>query len=152
MSFVRIITMNRQDDAEEVFQRTCMILWQKFSQFDGENFFAWACQIARFEMLKHRDAERRVKILNDEAIEHLASAALPLASALGDRRNALSSCLSKLPDADCDLIRRRYYDGLSVKEIAARLGRSSHVVYRELGRVHGLLSRCIERSLAEEVS
>ena len=151
MSFIRIITMNRQHDAEEVFQRTCMVLWQKFSLFDGDNFLAWACRIARFEMLKHRDQEKRVKIFDDETIEHLASAAFPIASQVVDRRTALSGCLEKLPNVDTDLISRRYYDGLSVQEIAHRLGRSTHAVYRELSRIHGLLSRCIERSLAEEV-
>lgn len=150
MSFIRIITMNRMDDSEEIFQRTCMILWQKFSQFDGKNFFAWACQIARYEMLKHREAENRIKIFNEETLEQLASAAMPLVSAVGDRRGSLSKCMKKLPDADNELICRRYYDGLSVSEIAERLGRSTHAIYRELSRIHGLLSRCIERSFSEE--
>jgi RNA polymerase sigma-70 factor, ECF subfamily len=152
VSFIRIITLNRQDDAEEVFQRTCMVLWQKFSQFDGENFLAWSCQVARFEMLKFRDAERRVKVLDDETISHLASAAFSITMDPSDRRTALADCLKKLPSNDNDLIRRRYYDGLSVKEIGDRRGRSTHVVYRELSRIHGALSRCIERSIAGETS
>ncbi|MCM2374188.1 sigma-70 family RNA polymerase sigma factor [Aporhodopirellula aestuarii] len=151
MSFIRIITMNRQDDAEEVFQRTCVILWQKYSQFDGENFLAWACRIARYEMLKHRDSQRRVKVFGDETIEYLSADAYLVAREVGDRRTALGTCLKKLDDADKELIKHRYYDGLSVKEIAEQLGRSSYAVYRELSRIHGMLSRCIERTLAEEI-
>ena len=142
--------MNRQDDAEEVFQLTCMVLWQKFSQYDRSgNFAAWACRIAHFEMLKLRESKRRIKLLNDEAIEALAVAALPITAEISDRRNALSTCLKKLPTADHDLIRQRYFDGLSVYEIASRLGRSTHAIYRELSRVHGILSRCVERSISE---
>jgi RNA polymerase sigma-70 factor (ECF subfamily) len=149
MSFIRIISMDQHHDAEEIFQRTCMVLWQKFSQFDGESFGAWACRIAHFETLKYRESKARIKTLGDEAIEYLVLAAMPISEEISERRAALTSCLKKLPDTDHDLIRRRYFDGLSVDEIAQLVGRSTHAIYRELGRVHGILSRCIERSLVE---
>lgn len=152
MSFIRIITMNHQDDAEEVFQLTCMVLWQKFGQFDRSgNFSAWACRIAQFEMLKLRESKRRIKLLSDDAIDSLAQAALPISAELGERRTALSTCLKKLPTEDHDLIRQRYFEGSSVQEIATRVGRSTHAIYRELSRVHGLLSRCVKRAVAEGI-
>ena len=152
MSFIRIITMNRHDDAEEVFQLTCMVLWQKFSQYDRSgNFAAWACRIAHFEMLKLRESKRRIKLLSDETIESLALAAMPICSEISERRTALSMCLKKLPTADHDLIRQRYFDGLSVLEIADRVGRSTHAIYRELSRVHGILSRCVDRASSGEL-
>jgi RNA polymerase sigma-70 factor (ECF subfamily) len=153
MSFIRIITMNHQDDAEEIFQLTCMVLWQKFSQYDQSgNFAAWACRIAHYEMLKLRDSKRRIKLLTDETIDALASAAIPIAAEISERRTALSDCLKKLPSADHDLIRERYFEGLSVRKISRHLGRSTHAIYRELSRVHGLLLRCVERSVNEGVS
>ena len=149
MSFIRIITMNHQDDAEEVFQLTCMVLWQKFSQFESGNFSAWACRIAHFEMLKHRESKRRFKLLSDGAIESMALAAIPVSAEISERRIALTSCLQKLPAADHDLVRQRYFDGLSVNEIAGLLNRSTYAIYRELGRIHGILSRCVVRSVSE---
>ncbi len=152
MSFIRIIAMNRHDEAEEIFQLTCLVLWQKFSQYDqAGNFAAWACRIAHYEMLKLHESKRRIKLLSDEAIESLATAALPIAAEVNERRDALSSCLGKLPAADHDLIRQRYFDGLSVGEVAKRVDRSTHAIYRELSRIHGLLSRCVQRALQEEV-
>lgn len=59
MSFIRILTMNRQHDAEEIFQSTCMVMWQKFSTYESGNFAAWACSIARYETLKYRESKRR---------------------------------------------------------------------------------------------
>ncbi len=152
MSFIRILTMNKHDEAEEVFQLTCMVLWQKFHQYDASgNFLAWACRIAHFERLKLQESKRRVKLLGDDAIEALATAAMPISLELSERRSALAECLTKLPDLDHDLIRQRYFEGCSVQEIADRLGRSTHAVYRELSRVHGLLSRCIDRAVIEEM-
>jgi len=150
MSFIRIITLNHHDDAEEIFQLTCLVLWQKFSQFDRSgNFSAWACRIAHYELLKLRESKRRIKLLSDDAIDALAIAALPISAEMNERRTALSQCLRKLPTADHDLIRQRYFDGLSVSEIADRVNRSTHAIYRELSRVHGLLSRCVQRSVNE---
>ncbi|TWU57079.1 RNA polymerase sigma factor [Rubripirellula tenax] len=151
MSFVRVIAMNRHDDAEEVFQRTCMVLWQKFAQFDGGgNFTAWACRIAHFELLKLRESKNKIQILSDEAIEQLAFAAEPISAEISERRTALANCMKKLSTADHDLIRQRYFESVSVSEIARRVGRSSHAIYRELSRVHGSLSKCVDRSVREE--
>ncbi|MGB7324887.1 MAG: sigma-70 family RNA polymerase sigma factor [Rubripirellula sp.] len=152
MSFVRVISMNRHDDAEEVFQRTCMVLWQKFAQFDsGGNFAAWACRIAHFELLKLRESKNKIRILGDDAIEQLAVAAMPISAEVNDRRTALASCMKKLPAEDHELIRQRYFESLSVSEIANRVDRSTHAIYRELSRVHGLLSRCVDRSVSEGI-
>ena len=152
MSFIRILTMNRQDDAEEIFQLTCMVLWQKFSQYDSSgNFAAWACRIAHFETLKYRESKRRVKLLSDEVLEVLAEAAMPISAEISERRTALSTCLKKLPAADHDLIRQRYFEESSVCEIADHVDRSTHAIYRELSRIHGILSRCIGRTLSEGI-
>lgn len=147
MSFIRILTLNNHDDTEEIFQLTCMVLWQKFSQYDRSgNFAAWACRIAHFETLKHRDSRRRIKLLSNETLEVLAEAALPISAGLGERRTALADCLKKLPASDHDMIRQRYFDGSSVKEISKLAGRSTHAIYRELSRIHGVLLRCVERT------
>jgi RNA polymerase sigma-70 factor (ECF subfamily) len=39
-------------DAEEIFQRCAVLLWEKFDQFEpGTNFEAWACHIVRLEVM-----------------------------------------------------------------------------------------------------
>ncbi|TWU01566.1 RNA polymerase sigma factor [Neorhodopirellula pilleata] len=150
MGFIRILTMNRQDDAEEVFQNTCMILWQKFSQYDPSgDFAAWACRIAHYETLKHREAMGRIKILSDDALELVAEAALPISTKLSERRTALADCLEKLPKSQYAIIRQKYFDGATVEQIAETAGRSSHAIYRELSKAHGLLLRCVQRKITE---
>ena len=47
-------------DAEEIHQETNVVVWNKFDQFElGTNFFAWACRIASYEVLKYREKRRR---------------------------------------------------------------------------------------------
>ena len=42
-------------DAEDVLQEANLVLWRKFDQYqEGTNFFAWACQIIRYEVLKYQ--------------------------------------------------------------------------------------------------
>jgi RNA polymerase sigma-70 factor (ECF subfamily) len=153
MSFIRILTMNRLDDAEEIFQLTCVVLWQKFSQYDPSgDFAAWACRIAHYEMLKHRESKRRIRLLSDDALELLADAAMPISAELSERRTALTDCLRKLPASGHEMIRQKYFEGLSVEEISSRAGRSTHAIYRELSKLHGLLLRCVQRSVTEVLS
>ncbi|SMP78293.1 RNA polymerase sigma-70 factor, ECF subfamily [Neorhodopirellula lusitana] len=153
MSFIRILTVNNQDDAEEIFQLTCVILWKKFSQYDPDGRFdSWACRIAYYETLKHRESKRRIKLFSNETLELLAEAAMPISNELSERRTALATCLKKLPSPDHDLIRQKYFEGLSVAEMSDNVGRSTHAIYRELAKIHGLLLRCVQRSTSESLA
>ena len=43
-----VLMLPNRHDAEDVFQQTSLILWQKWDQFDPEqDFLSWACGIAR---------------------------------------------------------------------------------------------------------
>ena len=41
------------EDADDLFQSVCVVLWQKFESFRSDsNFFSWARQTAKFEVRK----------------------------------------------------------------------------------------------------
>ena len=47
-------------DAEDVLQEANMVLWEKFDQYvPGTSFFAWACRVIRFQVLKYREKQAR---------------------------------------------------------------------------------------------
>src|SRR5690606_34393882 len=51
------------DDAEELEQRTAIILWQKFGEYvPGTNFLTWACQVARWEINNYRRTKGRSRL------------------------------------------------------------------------------------------
>jgi RNA polymerase sigma-70 factor len=137
-------------DAEEVFQNTNVVLWDKFAEFrTGSSFFAWASRIAYFEAL-NLFKQRRVSLLSGDAIDALASEAIALSDQSSARMDALSECLSRLTPADREVIQDRYFYQRPPKQIAAMHSRSLDSVYRALSRIHNLLLNCVERTMARE--
>src|SRR5262245_57502343 len=81
------------NDADDLFQQTSLILWDKFDQFDGEkSFIAWSCGVARYEVLNFlRSRSRQRLYFSDELGMLLIDAHDDLAAEEGDQRlSALS--------------------------------------------------------------
>ena len=138
-------------EAEEVLQNTNLVVWKKSEQFDlGTNFFAWACQIARYEVLQHRQRYRRDKLkFSDEFLDVVSRESAQRLQDPEPERLALEHCIQKLSDRDQELIRERYQPGSSGKDLASGLGRPANSVYQSLGRIRRVLLECIQRRLAE---
>lgn len=133
-------------DANDVFQSTSLVLWNKFDQFEaGSNFFSWACQIAMFEVRKCREKSQRSKTFSDEALEMLSAEFQRREDDPNARIDALLECLEALQPDDRVLIERRYYADCKPPEIATTIGRSLASVYRALARIHELLLTCVQR-------
>jgi RNA polymerase sigma-70 factor (ECF subfamily) len=139
-------------DAEEALQETNVVILAKHQQFvPGTNFFAWAAQIAHFEVLKSRQRKRRDRLRFPEAfVDAIAVEAEDHLNDLDLRRQALASCLEKLRESDRDLIRKRYQPGASGKFEAEVLNRPANSVYQSIGRIRRTLLECIRRRLAAE--
>jgi RNA polymerase sigma-70 factor (ECF subfamily) len=140
--------------AADLLQEVNIVLWRKFDQYQsGTNFFAWAREIARLSVLRHRQASSgRIATLDPELLEQLAdrfSDATPLGDDDG-RRIALDSCLKKLKDADRDLILARYLPGASVIKIAERNQRTVNSVSQSLRRIRRMLAECVARTIRSE--
>jgi RNA polymerase sigma-70 factor len=146
--FVLALCVNRAD-AEDVFQNTSVVLWEKFDTYQrGTNFLAWACRIAYFEVLYHRRKTSRMRTISDEAWNALLNEALRSVDETEDRKEALAGCLERLSASDRELLERKYFSQLSVAEIAEGCSRSVHAIYRALSRVHDSLLECMRRALA----
>jgi RNA polymerase sigma-70 factor, ECF subfamily len=138
-------------DAEEVFQNTSVVLWNKFPEFEsGSNFFAWSCRVAYFEVLSFMKQRRRSQSISEQGLELLASEALALSDESSARQDALEECVSRLTAIDRELLQERYYYQRPPKQIAAIQSRSVDSVYRALSRIHNLLLNCVQRNLARE--
>jgi RNA polymerase sigma-70 factor len=150
--FIMTLVFNHHD-AEEVFQNTNVILWNKFAEFEpGSNFFAWASRIAYYEVLSLMKQKRRSHTVSDESLELLASEAMALSQHSSERHDALEECLGKLTAADRELLQERYYRQRPPKQIAAIQSRSVHSVYRALSRIHNVLLNCVQRQLKADVT
>src|SRR3990172_1278129 len=80
----------RRADADEIFQETCLVLWNKFDSYEPSgSFYAWACKIAYLKILALRRANRRLHLFSEEVLDILADKALANVEELGRRREAL---------------------------------------------------------------
>jgi RNA polymerase sigma-70 factor len=148
--FVMTLVFNYHD-AEEVFQNTSVVLWNKFAEFEpGSDFFAWASRVAYYEVLSLMKQRRRSRTFSDEALELLANEAIAISDRSADRYEALEECLGHLAPTDRTLLQERYYFQRPPKQIATMQSRSVHSVYRALNRIHNLLLNCVQRNLARE--
>jgi RNA polymerase sigma-70 factor, ECF subfamily len=146
--FILMLSVNR-GDAEDVFQDTSVILWQKFDTYEpGTNFRAWACRIAFYQVQNHRRTASRLKTISDEAFEALAADALAFVEKPDIRGEALDECLEKLAQRDRRLLEQKYFGQLSTAQIAEQRAQSTHSIYRALTRIHRQLLQCMERALA----
>ena len=139
-------------DSEEILQNTNLVIWSKCNRFTlGTSFFAWASQIATYEVLKHRQRFSRDKLqFNDDFVQAVAGEVEEYSHDLELRRQALESCLKRLRPTDRELIHQRYQPGESGKHLAENLERPANSVYQSLGRIRRQLLDCINRRLSVE--
>jgi RNA polymerase sigma-70 factor, ECF subfamily len=136
--------------AEDIMQETMMTMWRKFDDFnEGSSFAAWGMQIARFKILEyhHRNRQDGQIQFNDEVLDRLSKDDGP-----GKLENsyfeALHGCVDKLGDQNRKIIKLRYSKEMSVRQIADELAVSANVVYKSMSKIHYMLQKCIEKTLA----
>jgi RNA polymerase sigma-70 factor, ECF subfamily len=123
-----------EDAAEEVVQRVLIRGIDRLSTYKGEaSLLTWLCTMCRREIATWRErtgATREVSFFDDRPEVRAALEALAALDA-GDpeaelRRRELAGrvqlALDHLPDHYADVLEWKYMHGLSVDEIAARLG------------------------------
>jgi RNA polymerase sigma-70 factor, ECF subfamily len=142
-------------DAEDVYQDTALVLWQKFDDFTlGTNFSAWAMRVAHLRVLKHAAAKRKQRLFFSDALLESISQAYQRDAAGADRGNrrseALENCLQKLSARDRRLVTRCYAPDRDYADIAQSEGRTVGAIYQAVDRIRKALFACVERTLAME--
>jgi RNA polymerase sigma-70 factor (ECF subfamily) len=148
-NFIRSLVSNRHD-AEDLFQRTSVVLWKKFGQYEpGSSFASWAMRIAYFEICDYRKRLARAKVtFSQEVFDALARQVSALEEHEEDsRREALEACLDGLSERNRELIRLRYLEDLEVEDVARLVDRPAKTVYRILQQVRHWLHGCIQHRL-----
>ncbi|MDA3962577.1 MAG: sigma-70 family RNA polymerase sigma factor [Planctomycetota bacterium] len=135
-------------DADELFQRTAVVLWERFGDFDPERAFApWARGIARNLALKHFRERRRLVQMDQSALDAIDCAFEADDDQGADELAALEACLSQLPAPSRRLLAWRYGESRPIGRIAQALNRSVAAVTKQLSRLRGALQECIVQRL-----
>ncbi|TWT72831.1 ECF RNA polymerase sigma factor SigE [Posidoniimonas polymericola] len=146
-----LASVGNYSDAGDILQKTNVVLLKKAGDYaEAGQFDAWAIGIAKYEVLAHiRDRQRERLSFSPDLVELMSDAAEEQVKKLGDRQLALRKCLSQLPAEKRQLIGMRYFEELSMAEIAARLGKSAGAVKATVRRLRGLLHECVSRKMAD---
>jgi RNA polymerase sigma-70 factor (ECF subfamily) len=152
LQFYVMALLPAANDAADVLQETSLVLWRKFDTYvPDSNFFAWACKIARLQVMKFRERQgRSAQLFELSVLEKLADQAFREASVSSSRLSALDECIKKLSESDRSLIRQRYQPGVSVEALARDYGRTANSLSQSLARIRRALLACVERAVALE--
>lgn len=148
-AFILSVVHNR-NDAEELFQETSVILWERFETYESDKPFApWALGIARNKVLEYLRANKRSrKLFSDSVYGQILQIAEGGEDDISQRVSALKTCLQSLKDVDRKLISFRFHENIPVKLLSQHTGRSADSLYKSLSRILHFLKLCIDRKLA----
>ncbi len=136
--------------ADDLLQEVSSVLWEKFEQYDDERPFRnWALGIARLETLKWRQRLARSReTLSPDLLQTLADTAAECAGELDDRAVHLRQCVAGLKQKTRRVLRLRYWEARSIRQVAQELDKSVASIEMLLVRARRQLRQCVERKLA----
>ena len=147
-TFVRSMLPSREE-ASEVLQDVIVVLWQKFET--AQDFKKWAFGVARLEVLKFLQTRKRDRhVFDDELVNRLADRAVLLQQQHLNEREALESCLQKLPATQREMVLSAYTKGTRMDALAERRGQTPMSLYKLLHRIRQALQECVRKTIAKE--
>ncbi|TWT74524.1 RNA polymerase sigma factor [Posidoniimonas polymericola] len=149
LHYITMLLSGDVNAAENVLQETNLVLWRKASEFaPGTSFRAWSRTVAQWQVQAYlRDRGRDRHVFSLELMSQLASRDNEFA-VQPETRGALRDCLKNLGQTQFDLLNWRYEDGLPIRKISARAGKSEVAVRSSLQRIRRILLSCIESKIA----
>ncbi len=138
-------------DADDVFQETSRVLWQKFGEYrSGTDFFAWSRQVARFQVLYFRQRQQRSRLkFTDAFLDAVAETAAERSDRLEAEQRALAECMEKLKIRQRQIVLERFAPEATTKSAAEKLGMTTDALYKALARIQAKLLECIETVLGD---
>lgn len=145
--------MGNRDDADDVMQEVCIILWQKFDEFEeGTNFKKWAYTVT-FNVAKafaRKRRRRRGFRLNDDALMKVAQVKSSGSELFELQRELLRECLDKLPENDRTFLSGCYRNSASLINYAREVRMPVETIYTKLKRLRRRLAECVTRGMGRE--
>jgi RNA polymerase sigma-70 factor, ECF subfamily len=150
--YIFALVRNR-DDAADLFQSVCIVLWKKFDSFGSDDtaFFPWARQAAIFEVRNFLRSKKSPRHFTEELLDTFTDRDFRRQSdAAASYLDVLRSCKEKLTSADTELLEHHYGKDFSAQQIADHMGRSRQSVCNSLLRIRRWLLSCIRMQLARQ--
>jgi len=97
-------------DAEDVLQKTNLVLWKKYAEFrPGADFLPWAFAVARYEILTFiRDKQRDQLVFCPDVTELMMESCKSVPQQVSERQEALRNCVIHLPKRQLEILKLSY--------------------------------------------
>ena len=143
-SYIRA-SMGNQSDADDVAQKTNLVLWKKASQWDDQTpFLRWAFALAKFEILSYyRDRSRDKLLFDDDVVEMMDDESAEIAHDIPSRVLALRSCLNAMKQQHQQLLAAKYVTKMTTQQMATLADKSEDGIKSLLLRLRKKLGECI---------
>lgn len=139
-----------QDAAEEIFAKTIAAAWKGFGTFKHKSsYFTWICRIALNKIADYyrgqvNERSRFVApFLEDIANIEDKNLTPEEDLVLQELRVSIRNCLNMLPDETRNLLYLRYWESLTIKQIAKRLNISERSIEGKIYRGKRLLKEAL---------
>jgi len=141
--YVLVLQRGDEHSAADVLQETLLRVARHIRSFDEEHaFWDWLARLARSAAADHGRKRSRYRRFLDLFRAQPSAPAPPEHAAppeLETLAAVLETALAQLPEADAALLRAKYHDDLSQRELAARLAISEEALESRLRRAHAAL-------------
>lgn len=145
-----LASIHNYADANDILQETATVMWRKFNEFDqNTSFIAWAISIARNLIRNYFNKRKRLRLqFDDELVQSIETRTIQqLIDGDNEKLEALEKCCEKLTDLNRYILKLRYRDGMTIKSIASRLGKSISGMYKFMARLQDSLLKCVEKTM-----
>jgi len=143
--------LHNMSDAEDIYQQTTFLMWRKFSDFQpGTDFGSWALKIAYLNIKNfQRSAMRSHVFFSDEVMRKVLDCyESQTTRGADDRLDALGKCVQRLSKRNQHLLRQRYAESMSIRDLAIDEGKTEAAMAMLLSRLRKTIFRCIEAHTA----
>ncbi|TWT67447.1 sigma-70 family RNA polymerase sigma factor [Allorhodopirellula solitaria] len=136
-------------DAEDVFQKCCIVLWRKLDLYvEGSSFLGWACTVAHYEVLNFRRSEQHDRhYFSQDLVDQLSQQYQGPRDSTNPKSEALRACLQKLRNVDRELLDKLYCSDQSLADHAKTTGKALQSLYNRAGILRRKLCECVQRSM-----
>ena len=142
--------------AEDTLQEVSIVLINKKEQYDPERpFVAWALGITRLQALKTLEKHRRTGILLDAHTLDCIQESIAEQEAFdstSERYEALRICLKRLRPEHYEVMKSKYVDKMSARDISDQIDRTETATYSLLQRLRSTMLKCIQKRTGTEVT
>ncbi|TLD70856.1 sigma-70 family RNA polymerase sigma factor [Phragmitibacter flavus] len=141
--------LGNRHDAEDVLQRTSLLMWRRFATFEpGTDFIAWATTVAFYETRNFQRSTGRSHLeFEDELLQTLATERESHLLQWHPRMEALEACIEKLDPQHRDLVDAIYLEGIEAATLAQQQGRAIQTIYNKLNFIRRALAECVQRRM-----